>query len=315
MEPLSQVTVEELITDTAAPLQLSWIAGKAGGGRLLTSETVQKPALALIGHLNFVHPNRVQVLGCAEMDYLRKLAPGALSDAIAHLYSTELAAVIVANGEPVPDPLLKAADRTQTPLLASPMQSPELMAYLSHHLTQALALSVSEHGVMLEVIGLGVMLQGDAAVGKSELALELITRGHRLVADDMVDLRRVAPETLEATCPPLLQDFLEVRGLGILNIRYLFGETAVKLKKNLKLIVELVRPLDTEDPMSRLHMEASHKTLLGVNIPLVRIPVAAGRNLAVLVEVAVRNTILKSRGIDPVAQFAHRQEMAMRRGD
>ena len=315
MEPVSQVTVAELFADTEKPLQLSWLAGKTGGGRLLTSETVQKPTLALIGHLNFVHPNRVQVLGCAEMDYLRKLTPSALADAIAHLYATELAAVIVANGEPVPEPLSKAADRTQTPLLASPMQSPELMAYLSHYLTQALALTAGEHGVMLEVIGLGVMLQGDAAVGKSELALELITRGHRLVADDIVELRRVAPDILEATCPPLLQDFLEVRGLGLLNIRYLFGETAVKLKKNLKLIVELVRPVETEDPMSRLHMEASHKTLLGINVPLVRIPVAAGRNLAVLVEVAVRNTILKSRGIDPVAQFAHRQEVAMRRGD
>ena len=246
------------------------------------------------------------------MDYLRKLAPSALTDAIAHLYSTELAAVIVANGEPVPEPLLHAAERTQTPLFASPMQSPELMAYLSHHLTQALAPTTSEHGVMLEVIGLGVMLQGDAAVGKSELALELITRGHRLVADDIVDLRRVAPEILEAICPALLQDFLEVRGLGILNIRYLFGESAVKLKKNLKLIVELVRPVDGETSINRLDMEASHKTLLGIDVPLVRIPVAAGRNLAVLVEVAVRNTILKSRGIDPVAQFAHRQQIAMR---
>lgn len=314
MEPVSQVTVAELFAEISGPLQLTWLGGKGGGARQLTSETIQKPTLALIGHLNFVHPNRVQVLGCAEMDYLRKLAPGALGDAIDHLYSTELAAVIVANDEPIPDVLLQAANRTQTPLFASPMQSPELMAYLSHYLTQALAISTSEHGVMLEVIGLGVMLQGDAAVGKSELALELITRGHRLVADDIVDLRRVAPETLEATCPPLLQDFLEVRGLGILNIRYLFGETAVKLKKNLKLIVELVRPSDSEDPMSRLHMEASHKTLLGVHVPLVRIPVAAGRNLAVLVEVAVRNSILKSRGIDPVAQFAHRQEIAMRGG-
>ena len=155
-------------------------------------------------------------------------------------------------------------------------------------------------------------IKGDAGVGKSELALELITRGHRLVADDVVDLKHVAPETLEGSCPPLIRDFLEVRGLGILNIRFLFGETAVKPQKNLKLIVELVHPQEIgEVGLNRLDMVASTETILGVAIPKVRIPVAAGRNLAVLVEVAVRNHILKSRGINPVEQFIKRQQAAI----
>lgn len=316
MDSISSVSVESVFRDTASHLGLTWVAGHAGGARQLSSETIQQPTLALIGHLNFVHPNRVQVLGCAEMDYLRKLSPDALQEAIEHLFSTEIAAVIIANSAPVPDIMLKAAETSQTPLFTSPQQSPALMAFMSHHLTQALAETIMLHGVFLEVMSLGVLIKGDAAVGKSELALELITRGHRLVADDAVELRHVAPEILEGTCPALLRDFLEVRGLGLLNIRYLFGETAVKVKKNLKLIVELFKPSAEEmGQLNRLDMEASRENMVGVEIPVVRIPVAAGRNLAVLVEVAVRNHILKSRGINPMEQFAIRQQAEIDRQD
>jgi HPr kinase/phosphorylase len=316
MDDVKTVTVAELFRDTAEQLKLQWLAGRGGGGRRLSSETIQKPTLALIGHLNFVHPNRVQVLGCAEMDFLRGLSKRALTEAIGHLFSTELAAVVVANGEAVPEGLLDAANRTETPLFSSPEPSPVLMAHLGHYLTQALAESTLIHGVFLEVLGTGVLLKGDAGVGKSELALELITRGHRLVADDAVELRHVAPGVLEGTCPPLIRDFLEVRGLGILNIRYLFGETAVKLKKNLKLIVDLVHPEEIgEIGLNRLDMVASAETILGEAIPKVRIPVAAGRNLAVLVEVAARNHILKSRGINPVEQFMRRQQAAIDKGE
>jgi HPr kinase/phosphorylase len=254
----------------------------------------------------------VQVLGCAEMDYLRGLSDSGLQDAIDHLFSTELAAIVVANGEAVPAVLLDSAEQTETPLFISPLAGPVLMSHLGHYLTQQLAETDSIHGVFLEVLGLGVLLKGDAGVGKSELALELITRGHRLVADDVVELKHVAPETLEGTCPALIRDFLEVRGLGILNIRYLFGETAMKQQKNLKLVVELVHPQEIgEVGLNRLDMVASTESILGVAIPKVRVPVAAGRNLAVLVEVAVRNHILRSRGINPVEQFIVRQQAAM----
>ena len=312
MDEHGEVSVEALFRDMAAQLGLQWVAGRSGGQRTLSSETIQKPSLALIGHLNFVHPNRVQVLGCAEMDYLRGLPASGLQDAIDHLFSTELAAIVVANGETVPAVLLERAERSLTPLLTSSLASPILMSYLGHYLTQHLAEVISIHGVFLEVLGTGVLIKGDAGVGKSELALELITRGHRLIADDVVELKHVAPDTLEGTCPALIRDFLEVRGLGILNIRFLFGETAVKTKKNLKLFVELVHPQEiSEAGLNRLDMVASTESLLGVAIPKVRIPVAAGRNLAVLVEVAVRNHILQRRGTNPAEQFIKRQQAAI----
>jgi HPr kinase/phosphorylase len=316
MDQLTSVSVDELFRDLADQLNLQWIAGLNGGNRILSSETVQKPTLALIGHLNFVHPNRVQVLGCAEMTFLQGLTPTGLVEAIDHLFSTELAAIVVSNGESVPAVLKEAADRTETPLLTSPLASPILMSHLGHYLTQRLAESVLMHGVFMEVLGSGVLFKGEAGVGKSELALELVTRGHRLVADDVVELKHVAPDTLEGSCPELIRDFLEVRGLGILNIRYLFGEMAVKRQKNLKLIVELVQPEEIgEVGLNRIDMVASSETILDVTIPKVRIPVAAGRNLAVLVEVAVRNHILKSRGINPVEQFMARQQAAIEKGD
>ncbi|TCV78304.1 HPr(Ser) kinase/phosphatase [Sulfurirhabdus autotrophica] len=306
---MTQITVRQLYEDSKEKLELNWVAGRNGVDKLLTSDTVQKLSLALIGHLNFVHPNRVQVLGCAEMDYLHSLNSDALKKAIDSLFSTELAAIIIANNEKVPPSLLEASNNTQTPLFTSPSPSPELMSFLRHYLAQVLAASVTLHGVFLEVMGMGVLISGSAAIGKSELALELITRGHRLIADDMVDLFQVAPDTLEGRCPPMLEGFLEVRGLGILSIRTLFGEIAVKAKKNLKLIVHLEKPADKGmTDMERLEMHSSTETILGIDIPKVRIPVAAGRNLAVLVEVAVRNHILHLRGINSAELFMERQQ-------
>lgn len=311
---MAQISVAELYRDTRASLKLKWVAGLAGGDNHLTSDTVTKPSLALIGHLNFVHPNRVQVLGCAEMDYLRSLEGEGMRQAISNLFSTDLAAVVVANGEIPPTGLLQAADQSHTPLFTSPVQSPRLMDVLSHFLAQAVAESVNAHGVFIEVQGFGVLIKGDAAIGKSELALELITRGHRLVADDIVDFYRVSPDQLEGRCPPLLQDFLEVRGLGILNIRELFGDNAVKPTKPLDLIVQL-EMADTLAPqlLDRLKIKAQSEKILDVKIPKVLIPVAAGRNLAVLVEVAVRNHILLLRGINSTRQFMQRQARELRR--
>lgn len=304
------ISVLELFRQAGERLQLTWVAGRGGGEKVLNSDTVQKPTLALVGHLNYVHPNRVQVMGCAEMDYLRRLPPADLELAIANLFSTELAAVVVANAEPVPDGLVAAAERSATPLFTSPEQSPILMRLLSHIMTQALAPSTILHGVFLEVSGVGVLITGDPAVGKSELALELITRGHRLVADDALEVFAVSPDTLEGRCPSLLQDFMEVRGLGVLNIRRLFGETAVKHRKNLKLIIHL-SPADKWQEVDRLNMAASNRLILGIEVAEVRIPVAVGRNLAVLVEVAVRSHTLKMRGVHASEEFAERQRIAI----
>jgi HPr kinase/phosphorylase len=310
---MTQITVQRLFEDTRQKLDLTWIAGATGGAKLLIGETVQKPSLALIGHLNFVHPNRVQVLGAAEMDYLRGLTPDNLQQAIDNLYSTELAAVMVANNEHVPQALLDVANRSETALFTSPLPSPRLMQILTHYLTKTLAEFTTLHGVFMEVMGIGVLITGDSAIGKSELALELITRGHRLIADDIVEIYEVSPETLEGRCPSLLQDFIEVRGLGILNIRALYGEVAVKPKKTLRFIVHLEKPADiTQAHYDRLQMQRDTQEILGINIPKVRLPVAAGRNLAVMVEVAVRSHILHLRGISSSQQFIERHDEYLR---
>ena len=309
---MATISVAQLYRDMRRNLKLTWVSGLNGGENLLTSETVTKPSLALIGHLNFVHPNRVQVLGCAEMDYLRSLPKPELKKAIHNLFSTDLAAVVVANGEKPPTELNAASDDFQTPLFTSPMRSPGLMDVLSHYLAQAVAESESSHGVFIEVQGFGILIKGNPAIGKSELALELISRGHRLVADDIVDFFRIAPDRLEGRCPPILQDFLEVRGLGILNIRALFGDNAVKPTKPLDLIIQL-EMADTLAPqlLDRLKIKSHHEKILGVKIPKVMIPVAAGRNIAVLVEVAVRNHMLLLRGINGTKQFMQRQHREM----
>lgn len=308
---MPQISVNQLFADKGDKLGLTWVAGKAGGNKLLTSDTVQKLSLALIGYLNFVHPNRVQVLGCAEMDYLRSLTPEALTQSMDNLFRTELAAIIVANGESVPQLLREAADRTLTPLFTSHEQSPDMMNILRHYLAQVLAESTVRHGVFMEVQGMGVLITGDSAVGKSELALELITRGHRLVADDVVEFYQVSPDMLEGRCPPMLQDFLEVRGLGVLDIRALFGEDAIKLKKNLRLIVHLEKLTEKTMSHDRLNINAYSQKILAISIPEVRIPVAAGRNIAVLVEVAARNHILQLRGINSTQKFIERHERMM----
>jgi HPr kinase/phosphorylase len=174
-----------------------------------------------------------------------------------------------------------------------------------------LAEVVSLHGVFMDVLGMGVLITGDSGVGKSELGLELISRGHGLVADDVVEVSRVSADILEGHCPELLKDFLEVRGLGLLNIRTIFGETACRRKMKLKLIVHLQKPSGGVSEVARLPLDAQTESILGVPVRKISIPVAAGRNLAVLLEAAVRSTILQLRGIDSMQEFLERQRRAL----
>lgn len=317
---MARINIQRVYDDNARDLALTWVAGHEGGDRVLESDVAHKTRVALVGHLNLVHPNLIQVFGEEEIQYLtHPEAVGAVQSTapqiIDRLFSNDLTAVIVASSQPVPDMLTEACELSGVPLFVSTEQSSHLTLVLSHYLAEALADSILLHGVFLDVLGIGVLLTGSSAIGKSELALELITRGHRLVADDMVEFYRLAPDTLEGRCPTLLQDFLEVRGLGILNIRYLFGETAIKQKKNLKLIVQLEELRDNRETADRLDVQESTETILGESIPKVRLPVAAGRNLAVLVEVAVRNHILHLRGLNSARQFMDRQQKQILESD
>ena len=309
---MPQVSIARLFEDNRDKLQLAWVAGRDGGTKDLNSELTKDSSKGLIGHLNFIHPNLIQVLGASEIAYLTGLEPDVCARTLDQIATRELACFIVAGVEKAPGPLLAIAESTQTPLFVSPVPSVELMWLLRPYLARLLAESSTVHGVCLDVLGMGVLITGDSGVGKSELALELISRGSGLVADDVVELYRVGPETIEARCPALLRDYLEVRGLGVLNIRTIFGEAALRPRKNLKLIVHLQRPVGSESaPLERLPLNAGSQDLIGVNISKVTIPVAAGRNLAVLTEAAVRNHVLQLRGIDSTEEFIARQARQM----
>ena len=299
-----QVNVARLHDDNREALSLAWIAGREGG-TTVRREAAQ--AASLIGHLNLTHPNSIQVIGAYEA--------GIIGGFVEKLLESHPAAVIVADGVAPPAELVESATKTQTPLFTSPLPAPRVIERLARYLARALADTTEMHGVFMDVLGLGVLITGESGVGKSELGIELITRGHGLVADDVVEVSRMGA-ALEGRCPPLLKDFIEVRGLGVLNIRTIFGETAVRRKMKLRLVAHLAKPTGaTRDPAERLPLSELTEEILGVTIPKVIIPVAAGRNLAVLVEAAVRNAILKLRGIDSMAEFLSRQGQEMNKGD
>jgi HPr kinase/phosphorylase len=305
-----QISVAQLYDDNRDKLGLAWIGGKPGGAVRLRRDS--SDVAALVGHLNLIHPNRIQVLGNHETAHLARFDEAGLFQLLGGLFSVQPAAIIVTDGAPTDVRLLKAAEASGTAVFATDMPGAQVIDRLRRYLGKALAESVELHGVCMDVLGLGVLITGDSGVGKSELALELISRGHGLVADDMVEISRIAATTLEARCPPILKDFLEVRGLGVLNIRTIFGETAVRPKMIVRLNVHLERPGASES--ERLPLHELSEDVLGVILPKVVIPVAAGRNMAVLLEAAVRNHILERRGINSTAEFMQRQRSEMKKG-
>jgi len=309
---MSQVNIRQLFEDKQARLELSRVAGADGTDRIIDSDEVDASNKGVIGHLNLIHPNWVQVLSQTELDYLHNLSIAERDKAFKQIAHDGATCLIVAGTTDIPEYLISFADSSHIPLFASPKPSVYLMWLIRHYLAKELAESTTRHGVFLDVLGVGVMITGESAVGKSELGLELITRGNGLVADDIVELHHIAPDTLEGRCPELLRDFLEVRGLGVLNIRTMFGETAVRRKKSLKLIVHLHRPPGGDlSQMERLPLNATYQEILGVSINTVNIPVVAGRNLAVLVEAAARNFVLQQRGIDTMQEFLARHAQQM----
>ena len=313
---MRQVSIARLYEENQARLGMNWLAGGQGGNKLLTGEAALKPTIGQVGHMNFIHPFRIQILGAAEVAYLQSLGEQALPPMIDQLFTTELAVIVVANGEAVPPYLQHQCDVHHIALFTSPQPSPHVVDVFRLYLSRVLAESTTLHGVFLDVLEMGVLITGASAIGKSELALELISRGNGLVADDIVELHRISPDTLEGRCPDVLRDFLEVRGIGILNIRTIFGETAVRPRKLLKLMVHLEdHGHEAFSELDRLQVNATYQEILGVPIRKVTVPVAAGRNLAVLVEAAVRNFVLNQRGIDSTKEFIERQQRLMEDGE
>ena len=310
---MRQANVAQLFEYHRERLQLARVSGDLDAP-IVVKQQHASPA-DLVGHLNLIHPDRIQVIGAPEISWASKQHEMRVARHMTEILAARPPAVIVADACPIPANVRAACEATDTALLSTPQSAAAVIDLLRIWLSRQLAETVELHAVMMDVLGMGVLITGDSGVGKSELALELISRGHGLVADDIVEIARVAPNTLEAHCPPLLRDFLEVRGLGVLNIRTVFGETACRRKMNLKLVVNLLRPQKGAVEVDRLPLGAEIHEILGVPVRKVSIPVAAGRNLAVLLEAAVRSTILLLRGIDSTQEFVERHKQAMGDGD
>jgi HPr kinase/phosphorylase len=311
---MPRLSVQQLFDERRERLGLAWAAGRTGSAREFTGEMLHQPGVGLIGHLNLIHPLLAQVLGRREVEYLERLDPAALAHTAEGICKSETVAIIVTEGLAAPRILAECAERAGTALLTSVEPSQHVINVLRPYMQQELGEVTTLHGVFLDVLEIGVLITGDSSIGKSELALELISRGHGLVADDVVELQQIGPETIQGRCPTMLRDFLEVRGLGVLNIRSIFGETAVRPRKALRLLVHLESADGGLEPKDRLATRAGTQEILGVEIPTVTLAVAPGRNLAVLVEAAVRNHILLTRGINSTREFIARQEAAMRAG-
>ena len=309
MPTLTPLSTQQLFNDNCETLELSWFAGCSGGERLISGDT--SSAADQVGHLNLIHPGRIQILGHQELEYYQKLKPRSRRYHISELMTGEPPALIVAQSFETPPDIIKACEEKNVPLFSTPLPAAHVIDYLRVYLSKKLALGINMHGVFMDVLGVGVLITGDSGLGKSELGLELVSRGHGLVADDAVEFSRIAPDVIEGRCPPLLRNLLEVRGLGLLDVKTIFGETAVRRKMRLKLIVHLVRRNALHEHTERLPFESQTQEILGLDIRKVVIPVAAGRNIAVLLEAAVRNTILQLRGIDTLQEFMERQRRAM----
>ena len=311
------VSADALFEEFRATLRWEWVAGLGASERRFDELVVSaaRSGADLVGYLNSIHPYRVQMWGVREIAYLTNSTADDCSRRIARIVKLEPPVLILADGQTAPDALLSICERAQIPMFATHESAAFVIDVLRAYLSKHFADRTSMHGVFMDILGLGVMITGESGLGKSELGLELISRGNGLVADDAVDLFRINQTTIEGKCPELLQNLLEVRGIGLLDIRAIFGETAVRRKMRLKLIVHLVRRETLENEYERLPYEPLTQDVLGVPVLKVVIQVVAGRNIAVLVEAAVRNTILNLRGIDTYQDFVERHRRAMERDE
>lgn len=306
----SEYTTSKFFSQTEQMLKLEWIAGKNSGDRIIQGQT--DAFHTLVGYLSMVRPNQIQVLGLNEIEYLKSLGKNSYEDAQQRLFNCNPVIIIFARDTEVESSFIEQCNAHNVALFSSELHSGELIELIHYHLTRLLSDYETVHGVFLEVMGIGVLITGSSGIGKSELALELVSRGHRLVADDAPEFRRTAPNTIRGRCPSLLQDFLEVRGIGILNIRAMYGDNAVTESKRLRLVVHLEHMSDPGiRQLDRLETQQRTRRILNIDIPEVLIPVAPGRDLAVIVEAAVRNHVLLINGYSATHDFIVRQQQLL----
>lgn len=304
-------TVSELYQVKARDLGLKLTGGVNGLENHIDSPRIQKLGLALAGYTDYLRSGRVQFLGRTEMNFLNRLKEEERKEACKRPFVLNLSCIVVTNGLEPPQELREYAKQFGVPILLADAVSTRALDEISEYLEAELAPTTSIHAVLMEVLGLGVLLIGKSGVGKSECGLELVLRGHRLVSDDMVNIKRLGTERLVGAGPDFLRFHMELRGLGIINIRDLFGISSVSLQEPIDLAIELVRWRDSSGS-DRVGFEEREYQLLGTSIPLMTLPVAPGRNVATLVEVAVRIHMLKKQGYEPGAEFLSQLEQKMR---
>jgi HPr kinase/phosphorylase len=305
------VCVRELLSADASGLRLRLVAGRRGLDRVINLSRVQRPGLALTGYTDYVRYGRVQIIGGSEQTFLAKLPARRRAAILARLAALPVSCYVVTKGTPVPEDLSRAADLRGVPVLLTPLDSTPLIKGLTAFLDERLAQRLQMHGVLVDVFGLGTLILGESGIGKSECALELVDRGHRLVADDVIELKRVA-DGIEGASPDLTRHHMEIRGLGLLNVRDLYGVSSIRMVKRVEMVVVLER-WEQGKEYDRLGLKEEHHTILGVDLPLVRMPVAPGRNIALLVEVAARNMLLREWGYDAARRFVERVDATIAR--
>jgi len=306
----TQTTPQAILDSLGNQLKLSVWCGDEYLNQPFSHHSFSDDAATLVGYFNVIHANQAQIIGKVELSYLQSLGLTERDKVLEKLFGEDSVAIIFSDSSIPPDELKALADKNKVPIFCSPLSSTEVITHLRYFLSQQLADKVIIHGVFMELLSLGVLLTGESGLGKSELALELVSRGHMLVADDAPEFMRIAPNIILGSCPEMLRDFLEVRGLGVLNIREMYGDSSIKLSKYLRLIIHLTS-MNNITPEERLSTQVRTKNVLGLDIPVIHLPVAAGRNLSVLAEAAVRNHLLSIKGINAADTFIERQQQSI----
>lgn len=299
---VGQVTVEDLYRANQSKLQLELMTGKEGLHRVLHKPRIQKSSLALAGYTAHIDPSKIQILGETEITYLATLTPEEREERLHRFCRSQVPCFVVTKGQEVPGELIEVSSLHQIPLFRSPQYSSRCIKTITSYLEEALAPRITRSGVLVDVYGVGILMLGKSGIGKSECALDLIDRGHRLVTDDVVILKKKDPETLVGSSPKLTRQHMEIRGLGIIDIRHLYGVSSIQTEKSIDLVVELIEWSPT-DKVDRLGLDEETYGILDVTKPYLRMPVRPGRNMALILEVAAKNHLLKRTGLSTAHRF------------
>jgi HPr kinase/phosphorylase len=307
---MAELTIQEILDEEEAGLDLEILAGAGGLANKVTIPRIQKPGLALAGYTSSLHPDRLQILGSTELSYLAKMPQEKAARQLRQIFECQLCCLIITKGQDVPEFLVAQAESFNTPLLRTSQLSSSFISLITKFLEERLLPTSTLHGVLIDILGVGVLLQGKSGVGKSECALELILRGYRLVADDVIKVRLKLPSVIFGEGMDLLHYHMEIRGLGILNIKHLFGVAAIRERKKIDMVIELVQ-WEEDKEYDRLGLEEQTFEVHGVELPYMRIPVGPGRNAGTIVEVAARNQLLKEMGYHSAREFQELLEKRM----